>query len=1501
MYFYKLIKTLKIKRFKKIAKRIVLAIILLLVLLVGILSIPAVQNSLAQRATKYINKKYNVSIVISKIDISNLKDIHFENVVVNDHHDFPFIKVKKIKTSILNVKKIIDNKLNLGEVFMDKLDFVQKTYKNENQDNISIFTDKFNTRDENEPYVPFILTSKKMSLSNSSYYFYDLNKQQEPIVYYNNIQGEVQDFNLHGKNIFGLVRDISFIDNHNIEVIDFDTDFTYTPEQMNFKNTFLKTKTSQLQTNMVFNYKETGLKDFNNNVKIIAEVTKADISLKDLHHFYNELGTKDVIHFTTTLDGVLNDFVLKKLQLKSDNNSIINGNIHFLNAINREKGFALDSDIKKLVSDYDNLVSLLPNLLGKTLPTNFKMFGKFNLKGKSYITTKKVDAQLEIDSQLGKSISDLLITNIDNIDNASYKGKIQLIDFKLGKVIKDSLVRDFSMVADVDGKGFTKETLNTSLKGHISKHQYKGYTYTNIDVNGLFKNQHFEGELIANDPNIKMDFKGLADLKDNKYVFKFVADVDYADFYTLNLFTKHNKSILKGKINFDVSGTTIDNVIGNIHIKDASYTNEIDTYSFKNFEIHSSFKDSVRAISIDSKDIVEGRLVGKFKFNELLKLSKNAMASIYTHYQPEVVEQGQFLNFNFKIYDKIIGVFYPKIKVAKNTFVKGKIGSDNEKFELLFKSPKIEAYQNIIDKIRLQIDNKNPLYNTILSIKKVDSKSYNIANLNLVNITLNDTLFMQTNFVGGKKLTENFNLSLYHTINKENKSIVGFKKSEIYFKGLNWLINPNNDKLSKVIFDRDFNNFVFKPIEAISGVQKMNFFGEIKNKNNKNLHLTFDNILLDRITPEVENFDLKGILDGKFDYTTINSKTLPKVDLKITEFMVNGLSQGDLILKSQMDKSFKKYDFRATIQDLDERHLDAFGIIDFSKENNLIDATLVLNKLQLSPLNPLGGENITNIRGLVSGSTKLKGLLKNPNMLGELYLDKAGLTFPYLNVDYHLKNPQQITVFDQTFDFNTTTIVDSEKETEGTLTGTITHQEFKKWFLDLNIDADNLLVLNTKEKEESLYYGAVYIEGGGTIKGPTDELVIDVEAKTNPNTEFIVPLSDINTIEDNKLVHFVSEVDKTVKDTQRPDEIVFKQKGLTLNIFLEVTPDALAGIVIDKATGSYLKGRGDAYLDININTTGKFEMIGTYVVKEGKYVLKNYVSKEFDVVEGGKIYWNGSPFDAYLDIVAVSKVRANPSIILENVQSSRDIDINLVTKITGNLYEPKMEFDIVIPNASSIVKSELAFKLNSDDKKMYQFFSLLSFGTFTDTENADFANSGSALLKGTISEKISSVLNNILSSKDDKFRIGFNYEAGDENKLKNIRTDDQVGVTLQTKIFKKIILNGVVGVPVNSNSQSTVTGELEAELPLNKEGNFRAKAYNRRNEIEFDALDNEGYTQGIGISYQVNFDSGRELLEKMGILKTKQEKEKLKKKRDSIQKLKSKKLVNFVQKKDTIK
>ena len=346
----------------------------------------------------------------------------------------------------------------------------------------------------------------------------------------------------------------------------------------------------------------------------------------------------------------------------------------------------MNGDFTNLTSDYNHLKIMLPEVLGNTLPSTFKKLGRFTLSGNTYITPKLIDAQLTLKTDLGTSISDLVLTNIDNIDNASYKGYIKVVDFKLGEIMGDSLVGLLSMEANIDGRGFTLENLNTSVKGKVSKHQYKNHTYKNISLNGVFKNKHFDGEMEVNDDNIKLNFNGLADLSRDVYTFDFKTTVDYCDLNTLNLFKRDSISKIKGDIDIQVKGNSFDDLVGTVDFKNSLYLNQKGNYFFKDFNITSSFSDSIRTITINSPEILTGKVEGKFKFNELGKLAQNSIGSIYSNYNPYKVTPNQNLNFKFNIYNKIVEVFFPEVILAPTTTIRGSISSNNNLFKLTIKT-----------------------------------------------------------------------------------------------------------------------------------------------------------------------------------------------------------------------------------------------------------------------------------------------------------------------------------------------------------------------------------------------------------------------------------------------------------------------------------------------------------------------------------------------------------------------------------------------------------------------------------------------------------------------------------------------------------------------------------------------------------------------------------------------------------------------------------------------
>ena len=102
----------------------------------------------------------------------------------------------------------------------------------------------------------------------------------------------------------------------------------------------------------------------------------------------------------------------------------------------------------------------------------------------------------------------------------------------------------------------------------------------------------------------------------------------------------------------------------------------------------------------------------------------------------------------------------------------------------------------------MRIDNKNPLFNTFIAVGELNTSYYNFKDFNLINTTLKDTLFFRSEFKGGSDFNDSYNLNFYHTFNKENKSVIGLKTSDVNFKGNKWILNKDGDTKNKVILNR---------------------------------------------------------------------------------------------------------------------------------------------------------------------------------------------------------------------------------------------------------------------------------------------------------------------------------------------------------------------------------------------------------------------------------------------------------------------------------------------------------------------------------------------------------------------------------------------------------------------------------------------------------------------------------------------------------------------------
>jgi hypothetical protein len=203
------------------------------------------------------------------------------------------------------------------------------------------------------------------------------------------------------------------------------------------------------------------------------------------------------------------------------------------------------------------------------------------------------------------------------------------------------------------------------------------------------------------------------------------------------------------------------------------------------------------------------------------------------------------------------------------------------------------------------------------------------------------------------------------------------------------------------------------------------------------------------------------------------------------------------------------------------------------------------------------------------------------------------------------------------------------------------------------------------------------------------------------------------------------------------------------------------------------------------------------------------------------------------------------------------------------------------------MSSELDFVLNDQDtgNMMRQFVSLLAIGNFFNESNLNYTSAIGNEGISSAAMAISNALLDIFSDPDDKIQFGFDYTQGNSGNNNILESTNQLGVSVATRLGKneKILINGEVNVPTGSQSNANIAGNVSVELPLNKKETVRMKVFNRQNEIQY-TDEEEGYTQGMGISWQVDFDNWKELKEKIGLKKETEKKEKTKQVQDSIPK-----------------
>jgi hypothetical protein len=249
------------------------------------------------------------------------------------------------------------------------------------------------------------------------------------------------------------------------------------------------------------------------------------------------------------------------------------------------------------------------------------------------------------------------------------------------------------------------------------------------------------------------------------------------------------------------------------------------------------------------------------------------------------------------------------------------------------------------------------------------------------------------------------------------------------------------------------------------------------------------------------------------------------------------------------------------------------------------------------------------------------------------------------------------------------------------------------------------------------------------------------------------------------------------------------------------------------------------------------------------------IQKKIGIVPGGFIVWEGNPERGRIDLTAKYETEANPSVLLDNPAINRKIPVHVLVDLSGELIQPEIDFRIEFPRTSSIVRSELEYKLQNREQREQQALFLVASDAFVDD---NFGGAGA--FTGTLVDRVSGLVNELFADQDSKFKVGLDYSQGYRGPTQ--QTADQIGLVFSADITERVLINGKVGVPVGGVNESTVAGDIQVQWLVNEDGSLRINFFNRQANVQFIGED-QIFEQGAGITYSVDFDTFSELMNKL--------------------------------------
>ena len=1458
------------KTWRKIVRLVVLLVVLIPVAATIAIQMPAVQTYVVGKVSDALTRDLDGSAHVGKVYFSFPNNLILKDVDIIQGASDTVVHAGKLLLNLKTTSLVLSDEARIrrvsledGRISIRKLD--------DSTTNLSLLlaplTHKNKEKDPDKAGLPWnAVQLDRLTLKNVDFSLDSL---------------AIQDINLTARKLryaadgaSGRIESLTLKKGDELEVRRFETDIAYDSTGVTLRGFRYDDGYSNIDADrLALGFTDfSDFSQFTDKVKIGAALHHSRIDLRTVKPFIDLGGRELALVVDGAVDGTVSNLRSDRLRITSDSG-------HTLLELNFKARGLPDlerSNIQAEIVRGETTTEDLSGILAGVLPGFNRASVARLAQGEPLSLTAHVDGSLANLQATGR-LSTATMGEAGFNATLHKQGKTWQADgtastasLQLGRILGIDQLGALSCHTDVNFSHSPHGMSVDLLPLSVDHFQFKGYDYHDITASGQFQDGVISADLSCDDPNLQLSGHGDIVLggkgHDNQYQINL--GIDHADLHALN-FDHRDSSAVSLFLNTDIVQTADGDFLGTANIRSLTAYLPGQSFDIGDIALVSSHRDNRYNLTLDS-DIAraeyEGNLfVADFATTAYHLLYQDNLEHLFggKHAKSEdVISPGLTGSFDLLVrnLEPLTGFFLPSLFVAPQTSVRAELANNEVLCGL---SSELVAY----NKILLQNMDLRCLTEDELIRAYVDADLLQIAGMKASNLdvdavadSLIDLRFAFHNEDGSGNSAHLHTLISFPDPETEEYPLrVDLLPSDLAIAGHPWTLTPAVVRYREKQIRID--NFSIR-----NGEQSLLANGVIGTAPADTVRLRLNDFDLGIANSFLTlPMDLHGQLTGEGEaFALLGPEKGILLDMKARDVSTRDIELGDFVLQSRWDDPARQFLFFVD-NTLQGRHpLLANASLHPADKNLNLDVQL--DSLAVGIVEPILSSLFTDMEGSLSGHLKASGPLDKLSVSSEnARFNDFHFVLDYTKVPYVASGP--VTINDSGVTFDNVALSDRFGHS-GKLSGGIPYDHFKNIRLNVRIDLQDMMALNTTSHDNESFYGRAFADGTVRVGGTLDKIRLSLNLTPTGNSTIHIPVGNSAKTNQSLLTFInnekkISLIDSMILARQTPGKTENTKTDISVNLRLNATPDAEIQLEVDKNTGDILKARGNGQIGISV-TSDLFDIKGDYRVDSGSYHfgMLGFAARDFSIDPGGTITFGGDVMQSTLDMTATYHTKASISPLIADstaVSTRRTVECRI--GLTGKLANPEIKFNIDIPDLDPTTQSRVESALNTEDKRMKQTLALLISGGFVPDEQSGIVNSTTVLFSNA-SEMMSNQINNIFRQLDIPLDLGFNYQPTETGR-------DIFDVAVSTQLFNnRVSINGNIGNrQFISSSNSDIVGDLDIEIKLNRQGQVRLTLFSHSADQYSNYLD-QSQRNGAGIVYQEDFNSFKDLWRKIFHIKS---------------------------------